>query len=369
MPAATPSTRPAPLPANNFDFLRFFFASLVVFSHSFPLSSGNELHEPLSLATGGQLTFGTLAVDCFFIISGFLILHSWQAQPDPMRFLAKRVLRIYPAFLIVAALDAFVVAPLFSREGYQTIDGDFVVRFIPDALRLLSITPGSAFPANPAPGTVNGSLWSISYEFWCYIGILVLGIAGWASARKPFVWGLGVALGVSFVFQWQHLTPGGRLLGQIFGYPPFWARLLPFFVVGMAFHAFRDRIPLTWAGAAAAASALVAARWIPYGLLFVLPLAAAYLIFWFAFLPLAHLGRFADRGDVSYGIYLYSFPLLQIVVACTGGRLAPLPLFLIAWPLSTLAAALSWHLVEKHCVRLAKGRRRPATVDSSVRPA
>ena len=49
------------------------------------------------LATGGQLTLGTLAVDCFFIISGFLILHSWLAQPDARRYLTKRVMRIYPA--------------------------------------------------------------------------------------------------------------------------------------------------------------------------------------------------------------------------------------------------------------------------------
>jgi peptidoglycan/LPS O-acetylase OafA/YrhL len=346
----------SPLPTNNFDFLRFAFASLVVLSHSYPLASGSEAREPLMLATRGQLTLGTLAVDCFFIISGFLILHSWLAQPDPLRYLTKRVMRIYPAFLIVATLDAFVVAPVFSTAGYQLVDPQFVARFVLNALRLEALTPGPSFQTNPASGTVNGSLWSISYEFWCYIGVLVLGIAGYAAARKPLAWALLASLAVSFVFQWKHLTPGGRLLGQIFGFPPFWARLLPFFLVGMAFYAYRDKVRLNGLGALAAAAALVAAVWIPYGLVFVLPLAAAYLIFWFAFLPLPRLARFAKGGDFSYGIYLYSFPLLQIVAYCWGGPMASPVLFLIGWPVALLFAFFSWHLVEKHCIRLAKTR-------------
>ncbi len=353
----TPRRPPPPtsLARNNFDFLRFFFASLVVLSHSYPLATGSEAREPLSLATHGQLTFGALAVDCFFIISGFLILHSWLVQPEPLRYLRKRTLRIYPAFLWVAALDAFVVTPLFSTAGYAAIGSDFYASFVLNALRLLPLTPGPSFPSNPAAGTVNGSLWSISYEFWCYIAILVTGLAGWASRRRPVLGALVVALCISFVFEWKNLTPGGRILGQIFGYPPFWARLLPFFISGMAFYVYREKIPRTTVGALMACGALVAANELPYGLLFVLPPAAAYLIFWFAFLPMPRLSRFAERGDVSYGIYLYSFPLLQIVAALWSGPLQPLALFAVGWPLSIGCAWLSWHLLEKHCIRLARG--------------
>src|SRR4051812_27372591 len=140
------TANPGRLPANNFDFLRFAFASLVILSHSYPLATGTEDREPLALATHGQLTLGALAVDCFFIISGFLILHSWQSNPAPLDYLRKRVLRIYPAFLIVAALDAFVVTPLFSTSGFQNIDAAFVTRFVLNALRLDPSVPGPAFP-------------------------------------------------------------------------------------------------------------------------------------------------------------------------------------------------------------------------------
>ena len=95
--------------ANNFDALRFLFASLVVFSHSFPLAEGNELREPLWRMTE-QTTLGGISVHCFFIISGFLIAASWDRRKDVGQFLKRRVLRIYPGFIIANAVGVFLVA-------------------------------------------------------------------------------------------------------------------------------------------------------------------------------------------------------------------------------------------------------------------
>ncbi len=349
-----PATR---LPANNFDFLRFALASLVVFSHSFPLATGTEDYEPLSVLTGRQVTFGALAVDSFFVISGFLILHSWHATPRVGAFLRKRVLRIYPAFLVAAALDAFIIAPAFSAGSWPPLDLGFVTRFVANALRLEAIAPGATFVGNPAAGPVNGSLWTISYEFWCYIGILVLGVCGLTKRRLFLTCGLLFFLVVSFVFVWRGLTPGGRLLGQIFGYPPFWARLLPFFLAGMVFYAWRERIELNAMGAAIAIGMLVVGAVTPFGMSVVLPLAAAYLIFWIAFLPAPRLSTFARRGDFSYGIYLFSFPILQIIVHYAAAPISPLLLFAVGWPVSIAVAAASWHLVERHCIGWAHSKR------------
>ncbi|MEO7336525.1 MAG: acyltransferase [Caldimonas sp.] len=360
------------LPANNFDFLRFFFASLVVLSHSVPLSTGNESTEPLALITQGQITFGTLAVNCFFIISGFLILHSWVADPSTSQFLKKRCLRIYPAFLIVALLDAFLIAPGFSQNGYQGVDGRFTIDFALNALRLDAKVAAPSFQSNPASGTVNGSLWSISYEFWCYIGVLALGLAGLALKRRLVAAMLIVCIVLGFVFEWRHLTPSGWIFGRVFGYPPFWARLLPYFLAGMVFYVFRDRIRYSLGGALIATASLAVACWIPHGLTIVLPIAGAYLIFWFAFLSIPRLRSFTRYGDFSYGIYLYSFPLLQIVaywsVQANGKALSPWSLFLVAWPLSIGCAAISWHLLEKHCIGWAKKKRAAdPTVEQSRR--
>ena len=339
-------------PGNNFDFLRFVLASLVVLSHAFPLATGTEQGEPLARLTRGQLTFGALAVDGFFVISGFLVLQSWRRDPRVVPFARKRVLRIYPGFLVAAVLGAFVIAPAYRSLPHPPIDAGFVGRFLFDAARLQADIPWPSFDANPAAGTVNGSLWSIPYEAWCYVLVLVAGLLA-LDGRRGLVAGVfALSLVVGFVFEWRQLTPGGRILGQIFGYPPLWARLLPFFLVGMAFHAWQDRIRLTAGGAAIALLALAIAARVPHGMTIALPTAGAYLLFWFAFRPIPRLSRFAAHGDFSYGIYLFSFPILQIVVHHAGASLQPLMLFAIGWPLSLMAAGLSWHLVEKHCIRM-----------------
>jgi len=346
---------------NNFDFLRFLFASLVVLSHSYPIGTGNEDREPLALFTNHQLTFGSLAVDCFFIISGFLISHSWVSRPQPRLFLEKRVRRIYPGFVAAVLIGAFVVTPLFSTAGSAGITADFLLEFAGRTLRLLQATPGPAFQTNPASGTINGSLWSISYEFWCYIGVMACGVAGLLRRPRLLATALIGAMLVSFAFAWFQLTIGGGVLGRVLGYPPFWARLLPYFLVGMAFHAYRDRLRLTTRGAALCAVIFVAASFVPYAMIFALPVLAAYLIFWFAFLPLKPLHRFAKHGDFSYGIYLYSFPILQIIVFWRGTAMDPLALFAIAWPVSIAVAAISWHVLERRWLR-AKGSSKPSAV-------
>src|SRR4051794_11831245 len=95
------------LRSNNFDFFRLAMATLVIYSHTFPLLYGsNQGIEPLARVTGGQLTFGALAVDVFFIISGFLITMSWQHSRGTFDFLKRRLRRIAPAYLCAMLLMA-----------------------------------------------------------------------------------------------------------------------------------------------------------------------------------------------------------------------------------------------------------------------
>src|SRR2546422_805983 len=97
---------------NNFDFLRFFFALLVIYSHSYALvltRAVSERTEPFRILTRGQAAGGALAVDGFFIISGFLIARSWFSSKGLFDYLKKRVLRIYPGFIVAVALCAFLL--------------------------------------------------------------------------------------------------------------------------------------------------------------------------------------------------------------------------------------------------------------------
>ena len=347
---------------NNFDLLRFVFASLVILSHSYPLATGSERNEPLILLSGGQLTMGSLSVDCFFIMSGYLIAQSWVRKPLVASYLNKRVRRIYPGYLMAAVISAFIVTPMFSDASFrQLITPQYLQEFLVKAVQLNFHQAGPAFSTNPAPGPVNGSLWSIPFEFWCYIGLMGVGLAG--LLKRPLWLGVGllVLIAIAFVVEFNQLKIGGKIIGKIVGYPTIWAHILPYFVAGMAFFGFRDRIRCHARGAAIAGVLLLLACTVQYALIFVLPFAAAYIVLWLAFIPSRGAHNFARNGDYSFGIYLYAFPITQIIAHYTGPT-SPFLLFALAWPASIAAGALSWHFLEHRFMR----SHRPVNVPAAV---
>lgn len=330
---------------NNFDALRFLFASLVVLSHSFPLGEGNELREPLIRLTG-QTTLGGLAVYCFFIISGFLIAASWERRKNVSQFLKKRVLRIYPGFIMANLFGVFLVAPLATAPGASGLQIS-LPQFSWDCVRLQGTQTGEIlFPQNFLHA-LNGSIWSVPYEFWCYIGVVILGLIPLLNRRSSGVVLLVTSLAVGYIFPAFHLEWfGGGILGRIFGYPLFWARLLPHFLAGVVAWRFREKLVLSnrlliLSVAALTISVPVANSW---AVLF--PIFGTCVVLWLAFNIDVRVPHFSKYGDFSYGMYLYAFPIQQLLVMWNDGSMNPYVLFAIAWPLSILAGILSWYLVE-----------------------
>ena len=176
--------------SNNFDFIRLSMASLVLWSHSFALWYGTEGQEPLSLALNGNCNSGNVGVMVFFIVSGFLVMESFISTKSVKHFMAKRIRRIYPGYLVAISICVFVVIPLYSSiydlsppEVAKTIGANLLLRnYFP---------PSNVFTANPTVGSINGSLWSIPFEFWCYIGLAFLGAMALLN-RRLFLAGLMV---------------------------------------------------------------------------------------------------------------------------------------------------------------------------------
>src|SRR5262249_44296152 len=128
--------------SNNFDSLRLIFAVLVIYSHSYPLSRGSNATEPLSILTHRQTTFGGISVWAFFAISGFLITQSWQRSPNLIKFLKRRVSRIYPAFIVTAILTALIVVPLAADSASYRVP---IMGFIFNTLRLQGFDAAPVF--------------------------------------------------------------------------------------------------------------------------------------------------------------------------------------------------------------------------------
>lgn len=327
---------------NNFDFLRIVAALMVLFGHSYVLSGRGAL-EPLVLLTGLD-GLGGLGVSIFFVISGFLVAASYDRRPDARAYFAGRLLRILPGLAAALILSALVLGPLLTDLPARVYFSDLKTwLYVTRNLLLYPVTydlPG-VFTANPYPDAVNGSLWTLRLEFTCY---LLLPLLGWARLLRPrVIEGLaGVAAIAYLVLAWlgPDRAPATALLATRFG-------LL--FVAGAALYYRRDQAwlkrPETLAGAAAlfALAALVE----PFAML-ASPLVLPVLVIAFALRPLPGLSSFSRYGDLSYGIYIYAFPVQQAWMQVVG------PERLGVWAFSglTLAcvlplAAASWLLVEQ----------------------
>jgi peptidoglycan/LPS O-acetylase OafA/YrhL len=297
--------------------------------------------------TGGQLTAGELAVDGFFILSGFLIAQSWENTRSLGRYFTKRTLRIYPGFLVAVLFSGFIIAPFLARSASEYWRQFSSGGFLLSALNLeLRVPP--VFTELPVPA-LNGSLWSIRYEFLCYVGVALLGMTG---ALRNRLW-VVAALVVSFTLQvlqvYFDLKVPGTRFSFLYCYPGFWPRMASLFLAGVVFYLYREHIRFSaWLFMAAllfivALSLIPSLKFLPLAL----PFLGTYIFFYLAFLPTPALQKFARRGDFSYGVYLYAYPLQQLLVRWCGPALTPLFLFAVAVPLTLILAFLSWHLVEK----------------------
>jgi peptidoglycan/LPS O-acetylase OafA/YrhL len=330
---------------NNFDTLRLIFAVLVVFSHSFPLGRGSDATEPLFVATRGQVTVGNLSVWAFFAISGFLITQSWVRSPSPIKFLRRRVARIYPGFIVTAVVSACIIVPHVANAQPSV---RVVLHWMLDTLRLQTFQGAPVFTHNAVPGVLNGSLWSIPFEFWCYLGVLFLGMTRLLPWRHLLIAVFAAAVASHIYLDITGWHPGGKLLGVIFGYPVVWATILPFFVAGMLFQLYGGHRLLRTPLVMLAALLLLVSNFIPHGLTIAMPTCGTYVLMSLAYSPKLHPLHLGRYGDFSYGTYLYAFPIQQLLVMHAGGTMAPLKLFALAAPISLAVGALSWFLVERH---------------------
>jgi peptidoglycan/LPS O-acetylase OafA/YrhL len=352
---------------NNIDFVRIMLALLVVFSHSYSLALDNERTEPFNLLSHGRVTGGHIAVDLFFILSGFLIAASYERSRSAASFLRKRVARIYPAFIVLALVTLVVFNPMAHGHVAGATFRDKLENVVGNTLRLRGWVTSGAFPSNPAPGDMNGSLWSISHEFWCYIGVMILGMVGLLRSKMFLASVFVASLVASVLFAYFNWHISGGILGRIFGYPPFWARLLPMFMAGVVFYRFRNSIPLSRVPIFIASLALIVAFIVPLGYTVLFPIVGTYLLMCFSFAPAIRLHGINRFGDFSYGTYLYGFPILQLILSAFGHPISPLLLFTCAAPVTLLVAAMSWYTVERRFLQAThkKAEEKPLVLELS----
>lgn len=334
---------------NNLNLIRMLAASAVLVSHAVPIAVSPALPEPLEELTGVSL--GTLAVMMFFVISGFLIPVSFERSSSRMRFVRARAMRIFPGLLVNLLFVAFLLGPLVTELPLATYFTDpdvylFVLRNM-TLVPLVFNLPG-VFAGQPLEDIV-GSIWTLRHEVACYMGVFVFGILGLLGR----IWIYRIAGLAYFFVLWPAITWVGPEMHPLVN--GFFRLSLPF-VLGMVFHAWQDRLPLSLWGVAV--TALLA--WMSRDTAFYYPafcLAIGYATFWLGYVPGGIIRAYNRLGDYSYGIYVYAFPLQGWAVWAFGPQSA-LENMLYSAPPTLILSVLSWHLVEKPALDTLKRKKR-----------
>jgi peptidoglycan/LPS O-acetylase OafA/YrhL len=371
---------------NSLNALRLVLATMVIFSHSFALSGdpGGEI------IVTNKTSIGNLAVFGFFAISGFLIAKS-ATRTNTIRYLWQRFLRIFPAFWFCLIVTAFALGLVsWDHDNPQiaqhcgvscyvgTSSGPF--GYIFHNLWLWVYQPGITNTLRHVPFLPlwDGSLWSLPYEFLCYLMLGALALAGALKHRRITLL-VSAAVGIVLVT----VTSVPSLNSQVdYLHNLFWMNLLqlvPIFLAGSLLYLYRKEVPDSGWLALGCAALLLTSLLLPLGnglsslTLTSFNLAAPLLVYpliWLGIhLPLQKVGA---RNDYSYGIYIYGFPVQQLLAMWGVYRWGYWSYSILAVAMTVPFAVISWWVVEKHALRLKKIRlRSPAELspDAALLPS
>jgi peptidoglycan/LPS O-acetylase OafA/YrhL len=323
----------------------------VLLSHAPEITDGNPSRELLHRLTG-SLTFGTFGVDGFFLLSGYLIVQSWLGDPELLNFLRKRALRILPGYLVAVAVSTLAVGLL--APGVDHFFRGLDAHFLKSIALLSSPATPPVFPGRPY-AMVNGAMYTIGYEFRCYLLVALLGVCG--LLRRTILILAATALLLSSLFYpalFENLhwpRPVEALAGQ----PAIAFRLTAVYLVGVCFYLFRDRIAFRPVLALTASCALAGSvAFAPSRAEFALVLCGGYLMFYLGKMRLPWLAGMSRLPDISYGIYLYGWPVESLWIWFHRG--SPWIAFAFSTVICFGLGWLSWHFVERPALAL---KRRP----------
>ncbi len=350
-----------------FDFLRIALSFSILAYHSW-VACGRD--DDVSMGPAWILIYALLPM--FFALSGFLITGS--AMRLRLRdFLINRGIRILPALAVEIVLSAILLGPVFTIFPLSQYFADpKLALYFTNILGLIRYQLPGVFLDNPLPDQVNVSLWTVPYEIVCYIAMAGMIIFGLLRRPKIVACAAGTLLVLSLALDIAVGDQSGGLVNRYVVHGLFLGRggvLLPAFLLGSLIFLYRYKIPydrrifMACLGVCLLAT-LVAGEdllggdhkvnnWAHPGvlaLIFCPPLA--YITAYVGVSDIAPVPLYS-KGDYSYGVYLYGFPIQQSLSAIFPD-ISVASHLLASVVLSSLVAMGSWHFIEKPILRVRK---------------
>lgn len=329
--------------SNNYDLVRLFLAIAVVFGHAFALSRTDSYKEPV-LALLKFNYIGDLAVYGFFLISGLFVTASYIDKASLPRFLIARFFRVFPGLFLCLLISAYVIGPIFSEWSlWSYLRNPEVSSYVLSGLSLHHLQwelPG-LFAYNPMK-SVNGSLWSIVGEVFCYFCLSVIGVTGLLKKHK-FTFLICAALFLFVYFKYN----------KIYFFSNIAEFKIPFlfFISGSFLAVCKDRFPINFPLLCLMVVICLLTKVIgdtSFRMFFYLTFG--YSLLYFGQTKLAR--NFPVSNDISYGIYLYGFIVQQTVESLLQLR-NPWLNFTFSIPFVVGLAYMSWWVIERPMIKFA----------------
>ena len=346
--------------SNNLNIIRIIAASLVLFSHSFTVVTGDLSKEPLRVNFG--ITLGSIAVDVFLIISGLLVTTSLVKGKNPVEFIKGRILRIWPGLTVSFILTVYVLGAFVTKsdpEAYFLSSPAFIYFYKGLLLsQSTSFIPG-VFTNNPAGPGFNASLWTLAVEVRMYTYLLLTWLVSrLAGKRKESLFFCTIL----FIF----IHYAARHFGELTGAVENSSARLPFmFFCGSLLTLTSKKIILSPEISAVAILLLVFATVQGREIFFIIySLTLPFLVIFFSYSIDGIIRRYNSVGDYSFGLYIYAWPIQQALMVFFP-KIGVAENQIAAFVLTLLVAILSWRFVEKPALEF-KHRGKHADADRGL---
>jgi peptidoglycan/LPS O-acetylase OafA/YrhL len=340
-----------------FNFARIFLAYGVVIWHTVAIAE-NAAEEAMA-GIAGPFIFAILPM--FFALSGFLVTGS--ALRLPLReYILNRAFRIFPALGVDILISAIILGPIFTVLPLSLYFSDPTFwSYFTNIFGLIQYTLPGVFQTSVYPNVVNGALWTVPFEIACYVlmsGLIIVGgIKSWKAT-------LGLAVLISTAAITLYFSGAGQgedIIDKFIRFAFFHkgSTLVVSFLAGSAIFLLKDRIPYSTYIAGGIFAAYLFLSYYFGAQVFDHPIyiaftafPLAYIVVWTGLTPIK-IPSLYEKGDYSYGIYLYHFPIMQALQYLFG--------FEHWWSLAvacilpvTLFAMFSWHAIEKPVLKTRK---------------